>query len=161
MVPHRVFLVVGRFVFFQYKLLVDIHAQAGLFGQIHTAVGELEVVLIGHIAQNTLAHVVMDADALFLDDRVVAGGVHIQAGGRNGKIDGIVIAVALAQGVDQAAAEAVAAADPVNNVDVVAAGKLALSAAASYSIPAQVFSLAEMLPRRVMATFLQPKRWLS
>ena len=85
MLPDRVFPVVGRLVLLHDQFPVHFHAQTGQPGQCRIAVHKGEIVLIVHIVQNTCPHIVVDAHALFLNDRIVAGGVHVQTGSqRNG-----------------------------------------------------------------------------
>ena len=85
MPPDGIFPVVGRPVFLLHQLPVDLHAQSRAAGKLHESVGKCEIFRISDIIQHAFAHIVMDADALFLDDRIIAGGIYVQAGGqRNG-----------------------------------------------------------------------------
>lgn len=54
-----------------------------------------------------------------------------QAGSRHGKVDGLLIILSRQQRVDQTAAEAIAAADAINDTDMIGVENTALSLAAS------------------------------
>lgn len=67
---------------FLHQSLVHLYTKAGLLGQADKAVHELEILGVQRIVQHAAALVVVDADALLLNGRVVAGGIQIQAAGK-------------------------------------------------------------------------------
>ena len=73
----------------------------------------------------------------------------LEAGGGYREIDGVLRGLSVQHGIDKARAEGVAAADAVNDMDVIGRREVSL---------AQSLSLAEREPRSVMATALKPKR---
>ena len=81
----------------------------------------------------------------------------LQGGSSNSELHSLLSGLAAQQGVDQAAAEAVAAANAVNNVQARTSWRRQYSLeATSYSIALQPLSEAEWLSRRVIATFSKP-----
>ena len=87
---------------------------------------------------------------------VVAFDGMLQSGSSNSKLNSFLGGLAVQQGVDQAAAEGVTAANAVDDVQVVLLGEAVLVGATSYSMALQPLSKAEWLSRRVMATFSKP-----
>ena len=83
MMPYGILPVVGILVFLDHQGLVHIHTQTREFGQLHKAIGETKIIGVVNVIENALAYIVMDADALLLNHGVVAGGVHVQAGGQS------------------------------------------------------------------------------
>lgn len=78
--PDGVLPVVGSLILFDDQFLIHFHTQTRALGHIHKAVYKLKVILVGHVVQNALAHIVVDTDALLLDHGVVAGGIYVKAG---------------------------------------------------------------------------------
>ena len=62
MAPNRILPVVGIFVLLNDKLLVNLHAETRQLRQFHAAVRELEVILVGHVIEDRLSDIVVDAD---------------------------------------------------------------------------------------------------
>ena len=79
MPPYRIFPVVIGLAFFQHQFLVYVYAKSRQLRQIYIAVGKLEIIFVIYIIQHALAYIVMNAHTLLLNDRIVAGGVYVQA----------------------------------------------------------------------------------
>ena len=61
--------------------LIDLNAQPGPRRDVDHAVFIVEDRGVGDVVEQVVARVVVDAQALFLDERVVAAGIDLQAGG--------------------------------------------------------------------------------
>ena len=69
--------------------LIDLNAQPGPRRDVDHAVFIVEDRGVGDVVEQVVARVVVDAQALFLDERVVAAGIDLQAGGeRDGAREG-------------------------------------------------------------------------
>ena len=79
--PNGVFPVVGSFIFLDNELAVYLNAKSGKLGKLDVSVDEFEVVLIGNVVEDALAHVIVNTYALLLNDGVIAGSVYVEAGG--------------------------------------------------------------------------------
>ena len=82
MAPDRVAPAVADGRAFDHVFLVDLDAQARPVGDLHEALVIVEHARIAHVVEQVVALVVVDAQALFLDKRVVADRVQLQAGGQ-------------------------------------------------------------------------------
>ena len=90
---------------------------------------------------------------------VVAEDRVLEAARRGGELDDLLGSLARALGVDETGGECVAAADAVDDVDLVAAAEVGLAAVVIE--PDQPLREAEKLSRRVIATPLKPNRSVS
>ena len=88
MMPNWIFPVVGILILFHYQFFVHINAKSCPLRQFYIAVCKLKVVLIFNIVKYAFTHIVVDTDALLLNDRIIAGSIHIQAGSKGNRSQG-------------------------------------------------------------------------
>jgi hypothetical protein len=69
-------------------ILVDVDAQAGGGGDGDEAFRIVENRPIGQVVKQVIAHVLVDTEALLLDDGVVRAAVNLQAGGKRNGAEG-------------------------------------------------------------------------
>src|SRR5690606_3870535 len=77
--PDGIFPVVADFCPFPHIILVDVDAQAGALRNGHVPIPVFEYAAILDVIQNVIGRVVVDAEALLLDEGVVASRIHLKA----------------------------------------------------------------------------------